>query len=257
MMRVQKRVALYGVWSETPRSAVIGVVHYVHTMRKILLYPVGIICVAIILAIFGGLQFFAFEHDNAWPTSAFFVIFAVAKALIFLLAVPLVLLRLLKEDVGEFGFRFPEPGHAREIGMAFFVLLFAALGASFIPALREFYADTSTSLPVFIASAGILSFLYYVAEEFLFRGFLFWGLFRRVGVHSFWMTNLLFALLHVGKPAIEIPIAFLAGLLFSYITWRTKSFLPAAVLHFTLAIALNLLVAFVWPAATPGASFHF
>jgi membrane protease YdiL (CAAX protease family) len=226
-------------------------------MRKILLHPAGVICTATILVIFGGLRFFAFEYDGAWLASPFSTVFTVAKALIFLLVVPLFLLRLLKEDASGFGFRFPESGHAREMTIALLVVLLAALGASFVPALREFYADPGATLPVFIASAGALSLLYYAAEEFLFRGFLFWGLFRRIGMHSFWVTNLLFALFHAGKPVAEIPIAFFLGLLFSYVAWRTKSFLPAAVLHFTLAIILNILVAFVWSAPSPSASFHF
>jgi len=86
--------------------------------------------------------------------------------------------------------------------------------------------------------------LYYFSEEFIFRGILFFGLWDRLKLHSFWIAGLIFALFHIGKPSGEVLVAFFLGLMFSYLSFKTKSFLPAVVVHMTLAFVLNTIINF-------------
>jgi len=54
------------------------------------------------------------------------------------------------------------------------------------------YSFGTPTLPKYILILGVLFPLYYIGEEFFFRGFLFLGLWKRVGWHSFWITDIIF-----------------------------------------------------------------
>ncbi|MEK9194359.1 MAG: type II CAAX endopeptidase family protein [Patescibacteria group bacterium] len=163
-----------------------------------------------------------------------------------MLVFPLLAIRLVfKDSPRNFGFRLPENKKNAAI-LAILAILILLPVTFFFSALESFrgYYPAGGGFLNFIFLSVILSSIYYVSEEFLFRGFLFWRLFSKIGYHSFWVTNLVFALLHFAKPILEIPFAFFAGLIFSYLSWKTKSFLPAAVAHFVTALILNAIFFF-------------
>jgi membrane protease YdiL (CAAX protease family) len=86
--------------------------------------------------------------------------------------------------------------------------------------------------------------LYYVAFEGFYRGALLHGLRARLGDSGANAAQAMLAtLIHVGKPLAETVAAFPASLLFGWLTLRSRSLLPALVLH--LAIGLTLDVALV------------
>lgn len=120
---------------------------------------------------------------------------------------------------------------------------------------QEYYAASNAIWGYFLINT-LASALYYFAEEFIFRGLLFFSLLKRVGLHAFWIVNGVFALFHLGKPLAEVPIAFFSGLLFTYLSYKTRSFIPAAVSHFIFALVLNALVTFVYVPEVTGA-FRF
>ena len=178
-----------------------------------------------------------------------------------MLVVPLTVIRfILKEKFRSYGWCLPE-NNRQAILLTLFslmvlipVMVFFGTQESF----QKFYTLQDVSLGNFLLMSVFLSFVYYASEEFLFRGFLFWGLWRRVGYHSFWIISLIFTLLHITKPLLEIPFAFFASLLFCYLSFKTKSFIPAFVVHFTIALVLNILVTFFWNTPSLGSSgFHF
>src|SRR3990167_2372900 len=95
---------------------------------------------------------------------------------------------------------------------------------------KHFYALTQHSTSeLWIMMA--LSPMYYFFEEFFFRGFLFLGLWRRVKWHSFWITDIIFTLSHVGKPMPEILACIPASIVFNILTLYTKSIYPAVLVH--------------------------
>ena len=110
---------------------------------------------------------------------------------------------------------------------------------------QDYYSFKRGPLFNFLALIILPSLIYYFAEEFLFRGFLFWGLWHKIKYHSFWITSLIFSIFHLSKPLPEVFFAFFVSLIFCYLSFKTKSFVPAAVTHFLVAIALNALIIFV------------
>ena len=57
-------------------------------------------------------------------------------------------------------------------------------------------------MPYELAYAG-----YFVAWELFFRGFLLFGLYRRIGQFAIYVTAMPFMLLHLGKPEAEVFIS--------------------------------------------------
>jgi membrane protease YdiL (CAAX protease family) len=79
---------------------------------------------------------------------------------------------------------------------------------------------------------------YMLGWEFLFRGFLLFGLAgsekpvptrRLVGAVAF--STLLFGLSHLGKPLPEVVGSFCAGVILCAIAWTTQSVLAPVLLH--------------------------
>jgi membrane protease YdiL (CAAX protease family) len=60
--------------------------------------------------------------------------------------------------------------------------------------------------------------------------------------HSFWITDVLFTFSHLGKPGMEILLCIPASVVFNCLTLGTRSFFPAAVVHFVLGTVLFLVV---------------
>jgi len=79
------------------------------------------------------------------------------------------------------------------------------------------------------------------AWEFLFRGYLLFGLERRLGNYAIVVQMVPFALMHLGKPELEAYGSIIAGLVLGIIAVRGRSFLPAFILHYAVALSLDLL----------------
>jgi membrane protease YdiL (CAAX protease family) len=80
------------------------------------------------------------------------------------------------------------------------------------------------------------------ATEFCFRGFLLFPLGRELGiVRAIAIQTALYVLLHAAKPPLELVQALWAGVVFAIVAWRSRSFLPAFVAHWAVAISMDWL----------------
>jgi len=87
--------------------------------------------------------------------------------------------------------------------------------------------------------------LYFFSWEFIFRGFLLFALAEAVGPLAIPIQALPFALMHLGKPWIEVYSALFAGLILGAIALRTRSMLPCFLIHWLCALALDLFVLYL------------
>lgn len=88
----------------------------------------------------------------------------------------------------------------------------------------------------------ILTPLYYFAEEFFYRGFLLYSLWRKVRWHAFWITGIFFAFAHLGKPMLEIYLAIPVSVILNLLTLRAGSIYPSMLIHFVMGATLNTLI---------------
>ncbi len=90
--------------------------------------------------------------------------------------------------------------------------------ASIIPDVRNYYLRYDVT-PIAIFDRFFSLFV----TELFFRGFLLFVLSRRFGRWSIILQDVPYAILHIGKPILEIPYSATVGLIFGSINYRSKS----------------------------------
>lgn len=83
--------------------------------------------------------------------------------------------------------------------------------------------------------------VYMFSWEFIFRGFMLFGLKDRFGSLAIWIQAIPFAIMHLGKPELETLSTIFGGAAFGYIDLESRSVLPSVVIHW--AIYLMMVVA--------------
>jgi hypothetical protein len=168
------------------------------------------------------------------------------STLVLYLLVPLLVLRLLGEPLKEYGLG---PGRARLgaaiAGVLAAVMVPVALVASRFPVFAGHYplspgATTSWSILVLYEAAYAL---YFVGWEGLWRSFLLFGLYRRIGLAAVYVSVLPFAIAHQLKPEAEGYGSIVAGIALGYLALRTRSFWWGALLHAAIAVTMDLAAA--------------
>jgi len=82
--------------------------------------------------------------------------------------------------------------------------------------------------------------LYMFAWEFLFRGYMLFGLEKSIGRSAIFVQTIPFVLLHLGKPFLETLACIPGGFIFGYVAYRTRSVLPCFILHFGMYVMMIL-----------------
>ncbi|HSA23744.1 MAG TPA: CPBP family intramembrane metalloprotease [Myxococcota bacterium] len=81
---------------------------------------------------------------------------------------------------------------------------------------------------------------YFIGWEFMFRGFMLFGLKPRLGYHAVWVQMIPFAIMHFGKAQIETLAAVAAGIILGYLALRSRSFWYGWLLHALVAVSNDL-----------------
>ena len=167
----------------------------------------------------------------------------VAVVLFFYLALPLVISRALgfsREEVG-----LNQPG--RE-GLKLFLILFVlsiplSIYGATIPSMRNYYPVFHySSLTTFLLGELGMG-LIMLAHEAFYRGFLIFPLARKNEWLAIILQDVPYTIVHLGKPGIEVPYAFVAGIIFAKMDLKGKSFLPSFLLHWLGSAFFDLLCA--------------
>jgi membrane protease YdiL (CAAX protease family) len=176
--------------------------------------------------------------------------FLVVNAILLLWLPLLVVLGLLRLDVGQFGMA---PGDAPRgwllAGIGYAVMLPIVVVAARYPSfqatypLRQLVREQPGMLLYWELTYGFYFFLW----EWFFRGYLLFGLRRGFGWHAIWLQAIPFGLMHWGKPPLEMASAFPGGLLLGLLAWRAESFLPCFALHWAIAASMDLFALLLRP----------
>ncbi|WP_457750709.1 CPBP family archaeomyxosortase MrtA, partial [Thermococcus sp.] len=131
----------------------------------------------------------------------------------------------------ELGLKFPN-----RRGLKLFLLLFAlstplSLYGTTIPSMRSYYPIFSYSGPLTFLLGELGMGLIMLAHEAFYRGFLLFPLARKNETLAIILQNIPYTLVHIGKPGIEVPYAFIAGIIFAKMDLEGESFLPSFLLH--------------------------
>lgn len=80
--------------------------------------------------------------------------------------------------------------------------------------------------------------LYMFAWEFLFRGYMLFGLEKSIGKSAIFVQTIPFVLLHLAKPFWETLFCIPGGFILGYVAYRTRSFLPCFIIHFGIYLMM-------------------
>jgi membrane protease YdiL (CAAX protease family) len=153
-----------------------------------------------------------------------------ATELIYYLLIPLAAGWLLFRDKPwDYGIRI---GHWKPsiiltaACLAAMALILYAAGK--MPEFRSYYHMDAIDWSELLLDAA----LYMFAWEFLFRGYMLFGLEKSIGKSAIFVQAIPFVLLHLSKPFLETLFCIPGGFVLGYVAYRTRSFLPCFIIHF-------------------------
>ena len=163
-----------------------------------------------------------------------------ATELTYWLLVPLAVGWLLFRDKPrDYGFRIGNWKWAMILTPACLAVMALILyGASKMPEFRSYYYKYAIDWPELLLDTA----LYMFSWEFVFRGYMLFGLEKSIGKSAIFVQAIPFVLLHLGKPFLETLACIPGGFAFGYIAYRTRSFLPCFIIHFGMYV---MMVSFV------------
>jgi membrane protease YdiL (CAAX protease family) len=140
----------------------------------------------------------------------------------------LVIIIVLRKNPLDFGLRWGSPKiWWLYVGVTCVIAAAILYASSFSTSLQDYYRQADFNLfTYFLSQCMSLS-----ASEFMYRGFLLFGLKEKFQEGSILLQMIPFVLLHLGKPELETISTIITGILFGYIAYRGKSFWPAFIIH--------------------------
>lgn len=158
---------------------------------------------------------------------------------------PVLIVKLiLKENLKDYGLTF---GNLR-LGIKLTALFLAIM----LPLLWVFssFPDFVRTYPqlvymrdnwntFFIFEIGLI--IYVIAWEFIWRGFMLFGLKAKLGYYAVFIQMIPFLILHNGKPAAETFGAIIAGLALGLLAWRTRSVYYCVITHTGVMFGIDLI----------------
>ncbi len=185
--------------------------------------------------------------QGKWNQDFFSAIYEYLTAFLLMFWVPYFIIKMVfKKKLRDFGFRFGDAryGLIFVLIMAPYILWIVYAGSSGVVIQNEYPLSKSTMghLYLFII-VEIFYLIYYIGFEFLFRGFMLFGLEKRYGaLAAILIQTIPSAIIHIGKPASESFGAIFAGLVFGYLAIRTRSVLYPLLLHAIIGIGTDIFV---------------
>lgn len=174
-------------------------------------------------------------------------------------AIPLLLIIVIhKKPLKNYGMTLGEkrigfPAVFLFLAVMLPILWFVSAQDSFTATYPHLYQAKISWRVFFIYETGML--LYMIGWEFLWRGYMLFGLYEKFGFYAILMQMIPFVILHNGKPALETFGAILGGIALGILALRTRSFIYCVLIHFGVMFGIDLLSTLRHRAADYGIGF--
>jgi hypothetical protein len=163
---------------------------------------------------------------------------------LFFLLLPLASILLLRIPLKELGFSWGEPRKwLRDVALLYLVMLPLLFLVSRQPDFQQAYPYFRFAAKGWrwFLLAQLIQIAFMFCWEFLTRGYLLFGFYRKLGPIAVAIQMIPFVLLHSGKPELETYGSIVAGLVLGVVALRARSFYPCVLLHFAVAATLDVL----------------
>lgn len=190
---------------------------------------------------------FYYEYFNADATADLYeFLYWFISDSITLFIIPLIIIKfLLNEKVSNYGLKFGD--YKTGLNYFFIFTLFILIFTFFLSSIPEFAknypflksAKYDWKIFIIFETAALV---YMFAWEFIWRGFMLFGLEEKFGMNAILIQMLPFVILHNGKPFAETFSAIIGSILLGYIAIRTRSIFYGVAIHFILFFSMDLFV---------------
>jgi hypothetical protein len=164
--------------------------------------------------------------------------------------VPLLIVLVHRQNpINDYGLKLPNRRWTLFTAAIFAGQLVGILIAARIPSLRDYYPMFQPARkpgPIFWQFQA-LAFLSMVSWEFINRGYLLFGLKKRLGYLAVIVQTVPFALLHFGKPTIELYWSIADGIGLALLAYACGSIWPSVWLHGVGAFLLDVTLVYIFP----------
>jgi hypothetical protein len=193
---------------------------------------------------FFRLNFFQFFQSNDNVFLIEYLFWFIGDFISYFLFPFLIIRFLFKEKVKDYGVSFGDYKTGIKITIIFLVIMLPLVWVfSSFPEFYKTYPHLSSaknSWKIFlIFESGML--IYMFSWEFIWRGFMLFGLKEKFGYYAVFIQMLPFLILHNGKPAPETFGAIIAGIALGVLALRTNSILYCVLTHMSVMFSIDLI----------------
>ncbi len=144
---------------------------------------------------------------------------------------PLILYFFMEKNLRNLGFTLMSKRSLFYVLLLLLISLPISFYASKIQEFNIYYPiwneEATSNFLLYQLKIAILMF----CTEFFYRGFLMLPLKEDIGRWSILLQSIPYTVVHVGKPSLEVPYSFFAGLIFGYLDYKEDSILPSFLVH--------------------------
>ncbi|MBN1755773.1 CPBP family intramembrane metalloprotease [bacterium] len=145
---------------------------------------------------------------------------------------------ILRDNPVDYGFRLGNyKAGLLHVGVVCLIMIPALIISARNPAMQKYYGRSGFDLEYVLTKS-----LSLISWEFILRGFLLFGLAKKLKETSILVQMIPFVLLHFGKPEIETIGCILSGVYFGYINYRTRALWPSVLIHLIVNFANKFIV---------------
>ena len=185
-----------------------------------------------------------FFADNP-NVSLYEYIYWFAGDFVTLFVCPVLIIKFtFKEKLSDYGINFKEAGLGFLITLIFtFVMVIIIWFCSSSREFAEYYPMLSSTRNnwVFFLVFQIFLLIFIIAWEFIWRGFMIFGLKGKFGFYAILIQMIPFVILHNGKPAAETFGAIAGGLALGILAYRTGSIFYGVIIHYMVMFMIDFL----------------
>lgn len=170
-----------------------------------------------------------------WFLSDFFTLFILSALIIKL---------LLKENLKDYGLQLGDYKAGIKLTLIFLIVMlpliwFVSAKESFVQKYPHLHSARDSWNVFFIYESGML--IYMFAWEFIWRGFMLFGLKEKFGYYAVLIQMIPFVILHNGKPELETFGAIAGGIALGILALRTKSFYYCVAVHIGIMFSIDFI----------------
>lgn len=156
----------------------------------------------------------------------------------------LIIKTLFKEKIKDYGISFGNYKIGLKIVVIFLLIMiplvwFASSQNDFIQTYPQLKQARESWLTFVIFESGLV--IYMFAWEFIWRGFMLFGLEKKFGYYSVLIQMIPFLILHNGKPPLETFGAIIGGIALGILALRTRSIFYCVIVHAGVMVSIDFI----------------